>query len=196
MCAPKFCELSLQTSRCSNKAWKVCGRFKPSQCGKYMARKSPGGGGFARTCQSSASAPEIDDVSLKISFSSVLDSVSMTFSGAVRRGAGTGPRNAWAVAHRPTSRRGSAIVQNWIDVGLDRVTRRYIGPTVVSRRRRCKLTLCCSEAQMQPESVHFRCHGLSRSQATPGRVRGRVSLASRTERPNSQTATANVASAL
>ncbi len=31
MCAPKFCELSLQTSRCSNKAWKVCGRLCGNQ---------------------------------------------------------------------------------------------------------------------------------------------------------------------
>mmetsp|Transcript_18937 Transcript_18937/g.54030 ORF Transcript_18937/g.54030 Transcript_18937/m.54030 type:complete len:203 (+) Transcript_18937:830-1438(+) len=114
MCAPKFCDESLQTSRCSNKAWKVCGRFKSSQFGKYIARKSPGGGGFARTCQSSARAPEIDVVSLKISFSSVLDSVSMTWSGAARRGGTAGAKRALAVvaAHSsPRITRGRAIAQ-------------------------------------------------------------------------------------
>ena len=118
---PKFdfhagarCDESLQTSRCSNKAWKVCGRFKPSHCGKYIARKSPGGGGFARTCQSSARAPEIDVVSLKISFSSVLGSVSMTWSGAARRGGTAGAKRALAVvaAHSsPRITRGRAIAQ-------------------------------------------------------------------------------------
>ena len=115
---PKFdfhagarCDESLQTSRCSNKAWKVCGRFKPSHCGKYIARKSPGAGGFARTCQSSASAPEIDVVSLKISFS-VSESVSITCSGAARR-ATAGAKSALAVpaAHSPRSTRGRIIAR-------------------------------------------------------------------------------------
>ena len=114
MWAPKFCELSLQTSRCSNKAWKVCGRLSPSQFGKYIARKSPGGGGFARTCHSSASAPEIEVASLKISFWSMPDSVSITCSGAARRGATAGAKRALAVVAAHTSpriTRGRAIAQ-------------------------------------------------------------------------------------
>ena len=88
-----FCDESLQTSRCSNRAWKVCGRLSPSQFGKYIARKSPGGGGFARTLHSSASAPEMLVASEKISCSVGPGAVSITLS-AVRRGDATGPRNA------------------------------------------------------------------------------------------------------